>query len=495
MKYNRKTYGVLLAILGVVLFLYLATRERSEGFQGAESRTVDLVVARYKENLDWLNEYKDTKFQNVFVYNKSDDPVEECSNEYANCVIKKLPNVGVCDHTYLYHIIENYDTLADVTVFAPGSANLDYKKSLFKYTLDRAVITKNSLINVFKFDVDADKAMYNFRVGTHVLASKENHDMTDFSNVPATPTPYGPWFQTYFPDVHTKYSSFIGIFAASKEHIQQRPKSFYEGLIQQVNKSKFHEASHFIERAWFAILNPTSMGCIYQSPIISDLMKKLDYFKNVRRNVEEGFQEATVPTFHILIATAGRSSLKNLLDSLKDELTEQDAITIVFDGADAEKKSGYDESWFLGHRSTHMIKTQVPNLGAGIGGEPVRTKYQTTLKPETTYIMYADDDDTYIKGSFETLRTLCKNPEVLYIAKMNYADKPGLVIPRQNKEIIQNDIGTPNGIVPFKYAGKAEWGMRYGGDFDFYNALKNEVEDLVFLDLIIYTVATSRYNK
>ena len=206
------------------------------------------------------------------------------------------------------------------------------------------------------------------------------------------------------------------------------------------------------------------------------------------RRRSEGFQGDRAATFHILIATGGRPTLKNLLDSLKGELTEHDAITIVFDGPDAEKKAGYNDVWFSGHLSKHTVMTQIPNLGAGIGGEPVRTKYQTTLKPETTYIMYADDDDEYIKGSFAKLRTICKDPEVLYIAKMDYSDKPGLVIPRQNKEIIHGDIGTPNGIVPFKYAGKAEWGMRYGGDFDYYNALQKSVKSVVFLDLIIYTV-------
>jgi hypothetical protein len=202
----------------------------------------------------------------------------------------------------------------------------------------------------------------------------------------------------------------------------------------------------------------------------------------------EGFQEETTPSFHILIASAGRPTLKNLLDSLKDELTESDAITIVFDGAGAKEKARYNESWFLGHMSQHTVIVQDQNLGAGIGGEPIRTKYQTSLAPETTYIMHADDDDEYIKGSFEKLRSICTDPEVLYIAKMNYSDKPGLVIPRQNKDIVQDDIGTPNGIIPFHSAAKAQWGMRYGGDFDYYNALQTKVKEVVFLDTIIYTV-------
>ena len=479
-----RKYGVFMAIIGVILFLYLVYQRPLEGFQGAENRSVDLVIARYKENLDWLNNYKDIRFQNVFIYNKSDSPVEDCVNEYANCIIKNLPNVGVCDHTYLYHIIENYDSLADVTIFAPGSTNLEYKANVFKTTIDKTMDTKDSVLNVYNFDIDVDRAMYNFRMNNWPISSSENRDTADFNNVPASPTPFGVWYRKHFPEVHTPYSSFLGIFSVSKEHIYQRPKSFYEDMIQQVNTNTFHEASHFIERAWFSIFWPLPEKCIHISPIIKNLIDKSGAFRDVR--MVEGFQHDTTPTFHILIATAGRPTLKKLLDSLKSELRESDAITIVFDGPGAKEKSGYDESWFSGHMSQHTVIVQDPNLGAA--GHPVRTKYQTLLTPETTYIMHADDDDEYIKGSFEKLRNMCSDSEVLYIAKMRYSDKPGLVIPSQNTEIVQDDIGTPNGIIPFHSAGKAEWALRYGGDFNYYNDLQNEVKDVVFLDTIIYTV-------
>jgi hypothetical protein len=288
-----KKYGMFMAIIGVVLFLYLVYQRPVEGFQSTEARSVDLVVARYKENLDWLNKYKDSRFQNVYIYNKSDSPVEDCVNEYANCVIKTLPNVGMCDHTYLYHIIENYDSLADVTVFAPGSVNLDYKDSIFKFTTDKAFITKDTVLNTYKFDIDVDKAMYNFRMTTYIPSSSENRDQDNFNIAPASLTPFGVWYRKYFPEVHTPYSSFFGIFAASKEHIRQRPKSFYENMIQQVNKNIFPEGSHFIERAWFSIFWPLPEECIYISPEIVDIIDRLNGgFKHTR--IVEGFSDNSI---------------------------------------------------------------------------------------------------------------------------------------------------------------------------------------------------------
>jgi hypothetical protein len=199
----------------------------------------------------------------------------------------------------------------------------------------------------------------------------------------------------------------------------------------------------------------------------------------------EMFQD-TPPSFHILIATAGRVSLKNLLDSLKHELTERDAITIVFDGSDAFTKSTYEDSWINEHKSKISVIVQDENTGHW--GHPIRQKYVSLLTRKTTYIMHADDDDQYIAGSFNTLRQLCLDPETLYIAKMNFNKSPGRIVPKQNSAIIESDIGNPNGIIPFDISAKGTWGMRGVGDFDYYNSLQHHAKHIIFLDAVIYTV-------
>ena len=71
---------------------------------------------------------------------------------------------------------------------------------------------------------------------------------------------------------------------------------------------------------------------------------------------------------------------------------------------------------------------------------------------------------------------------------MDYHNDPTRMIPTQNEAIVYKDIGTPNGIVPYKSAGKAEWGTRHGGDFEYYNALQHKVKAVIFLPDIIYRV-------
>jgi hypothetical protein len=191
------------------------------------------------------------------------------------------------------------------------------------------------------------------------------------------------------------------------------------------------------------------------------------------------------PTFHILIATAGKPTLRNMLNSLKNELTEKDAITIVFDGDSALSNGGFSYEWLEGHKSIINIIEQVPNLG--FWGHGIRNKYQELLNPKTTFIMHADDDDVYVQGSFNKLRQLCTDSNTLYIARFFVVSK-NVLVPSQVQQIVKDDIGTPCGIIPFDIANKSEWAYKYGGDFDYYNTLQSYVSNKKFLNTVIYQV-------
>lgn len=71
-------------------------------------RPLDIVVARYNEDISWTNKYH----PNVIIYNKGIETIENSVS---------LSNVGRESHTYLYHITSNYDNLAERTVFVQGS--------------------------------------------------------------------------------------------------------------------------------------------------------------------------------------------------------------------------------------------------------------------------------------------------------------------------------------------------------------------------------------
>jgi hypothetical protein len=226
---------------------------------------MDLVVARYKEDIEWVKAYDNGTFGRLYIYNKSEAPVKY-SGGAAKVRTQNLPNVGVCDHTYLYHIIDNYDNLADVTVFMPGSGTLPYKKQLIDFTVDTAKWTRTTVFPVYTFDVPVDDAMYNFTLDNYNIASTENRD-SGGKHEPAATRPFGKWYDQYFGDTDVKSSSFNGIFAASREHIRSRDKKFYEELIKEVSTHKFQEASHYMERAWTSMFKNIPKECLYDSPV------------------------------------------------------------------------------------------------------------------------------------------------------------------------------------------------------------------------------------
>jgi hypothetical protein len=79
---------------------------------------IEIVIARYNEDLSWLK--KVPKSIKIIIYNKGLDDIEKIKGIKYNII--KLPNIGRESHTYLYHIINNYNKLADKTIFCQGDS-------------------------------------------------------------------------------------------------------------------------------------------------------------------------------------------------------------------------------------------------------------------------------------------------------------------------------------------------------------------------------------
>ena len=71
-------------------------------------QNTDIVVSRYDENIEWCKPYAEM----CVVYNKG----EPLKNNFG-CKIRHLKNVGRESHTYLSHIVYNWDTLNEYTLF------------------------------------------------------------------------------------------------------------------------------------------------------------------------------------------------------------------------------------------------------------------------------------------------------------------------------------------------------------------------------------------
>lgn len=88
---------------------YKACKMNDENFSKAQKfnkKNCEIVMARYNEDISWAYDYKHL----LTVYNKGHDNLDISSI--------KLDNVGRESHTFLYHIVKNYNNLSDTTVFS-----------------------------------------------------------------------------------------------------------------------------------------------------------------------------------------------------------------------------------------------------------------------------------------------------------------------------------------------------------------------------------------
>ena len=71
-----------------------------------------LIISRFNEDLDWLNNHKSFK---IIIYNKG----EKLNNQNFNNIFN-IKNVGRESQTFLYHIVKNYKKLDEVNIFLQG---------------------------------------------------------------------------------------------------------------------------------------------------------------------------------------------------------------------------------------------------------------------------------------------------------------------------------------------------------------------------------------
>ena len=106
-------------------------------------KTFEVVIARYNENLDWVN--KEFPNEKITIYNKGKDDI----TLLPNWTITKLPNIGRETHTYLYHIINNYNNLADRTLFLQGHP-FDHARHIYSPLMQYKTKVFNHLSNKCK---------------------------------------------------------------------------------------------------------------------------------------------------------------------------------------------------------------------------------------------------------------------------------------------------------------------------------------------------------
>lgn len=244
--------SIIICFLILILYFISQSKENMENKEET-SGNIELVVSRYNEDLEWLKSPPFNKYP-VTCYNKGDN---EDFYKPKDMKIIKLENVGRCDHTYIYHIINNYDKLSDLTIFLPGSCNMQHKKDIAEKLVIQTESHKDTVFIGNKSEKSIKDIFYNFSLDEWSASDDKNKSLNPEKKLlPSEIRPYGKWYEHHFGDKYVDYVCYFGIIGFHKKHILQHPKSYYETFIEELNKSSNPEVGHYFERSWAAIFGP-----------------------------------------------------------------------------------------------------------------------------------------------------------------------------------------------------------------------------------------------
>ncbi|KAL8677516.1 MAG: hypothetical protein Q9186_006058 [Xanthomendoza sp. 1 TL-2023] len=211
----------------------------------------EIVVGHYNEDLSWLKE----KSAECCIYSKGGpDNAPALPFQFT-----PLPNIGREGHTFLYHIVNKYDTLADVTLFVQGRID-DHVDLTLSEMKERALATSPGQVTTYPF---RELELFDHWEGIpwEQYPCWKRWSSMDCQKMKETPLEL---FQEYI-SMTDRVPVAVGfapgaIFAVRKETIRQHSKAFFERLLNKMFLGEMAhvnpETGHYMERFWLAMFNP-----------------------------------------------------------------------------------------------------------------------------------------------------------------------------------------------------------------------------------------------
>ncbi|XP_078383341.1 uncharacterized protein LOC144665929 [Oculina patagonica] len=205
----------------------------------------EFVIAHYNENLDWITPIA----SHAHVYHKGNDLHPPPLQLYA---WERLPNVGRESHTYLYHIIRNYDKLPETTIFLQAD-NSHWQCRFFTQPPMDYVYDIKSMTSL---KITCNKPV-RFAPWGGIRYLPKWREMLRSGEIRCANLTLRDFFKELFgvPPPRFVYFCPSGCFAATRDMIKKHPKSFYIKALSFLDDHRNPEEGHYFERLWSAIFS------------------------------------------------------------------------------------------------------------------------------------------------------------------------------------------------------------------------------------------------
>lgn len=188
---------------------------------------MDIVIARYNENLDWIERINKT-CSNLILYNKGEYVINQTYN---------IDNVGREAHTYIRYILDYYDDFPEYVCFLQGNP-FDHCRNVL-VLIDEFVNNTNKPTFMFLSDwiinCSLDGGCQDNSLPVRNVYEKIYNLSTPSENIPLT---FGAGAQ----------------FITKRENILKHDKKFYENILSMLDYSVSPIEAWAIERLWKVIL-------------------------------------------------------------------------------------------------------------------------------------------------------------------------------------------------------------------------------------------------
>jgi len=234
---------------------------------------ITIVIARYTENIQWAMAYNDISI----IYNKSSEI------ELPFQTVKYLHNYGREGHTYLYHIIKNYNNLATKTIFLQADPFIHNETILFGIDNHERTLPVQPLgLHYLKYHTPPDDILIKYKTSTQygldylVIHVDENLSSSGpyFFVDPGIIHNVVPRYMSQFPGSESLVQNFLrrskfpitkplqnirftysALFSVSKDIIRKWQPTVYENLLKELlsYNSQAGENGYILERLWLYI--------------------------------------------------------------------------------------------------------------------------------------------------------------------------------------------------------------------------------------------------
>jgi hypothetical protein len=208
------------------------------------------VITNYNNDLEWLVELQSFGYEKeeILIYDRS-----EVKKDWSHVgKVIEVPNVGENIFDICHHIVENYESLADVTLFVKGNL------------YPRQYTTRENFERALRYDAFAPIERIHPEMDPHVFVSCDGGYMESNTS----------WYCNHHPSKYfNNYNTFLkymfesppipmwvrfapgGNYLVPKANILRRPKSFWSDIRTFVGWNAVPAEAHIVERALYTIFD------------------------------------------------------------------------------------------------------------------------------------------------------------------------------------------------------------------------------------------------